>query len=97
MEIKTTISKEIFTTDGKHINSGDEVVFIANDNKPYVGKFMTITKRGALQFEFDDQHGKTVTFCVMPASIVSIYKADISIPYNIDPSSVISEKENENE
>lgn len=77
MEIKKEITVNPMTTDGKILENGDEVVFIA-EGKSFVGIYLGINKRGAVMFStyFGDE---PITFNVMPRSIAAIYKARIEM------------------
>lgn len=77
MEIKKEITVNPMTTDGKVLENGDEVVFIA-EGRGFAGIYLGINKRGAVMFStfFGDE---PITFNVMPRSITDIYKAEINV------------------
>lgn len=77
MEIKTEISKKIFTADGTEIHEGDVVVFVA-EGREFVGEYKGISKRGALMFH-GVMENDGVRYNVMPRSITEIRFADVNI------------------
>lgn len=77
MEIKKETTIIPMTTDNKPLHEGDKVVFTAED-KCFCGKFLGISKKGAVMFE-GIIAGEKVTFNVMPRSIKHIYLAEITV------------------
>jgi hypothetical protein len=74
MEIKTTITKQIFDANNCEIQIGDTVLIECD--KDLIAKFAGYTQRGSLSFESLVSDRK---FNVMPASIKSIYPISISM------------------
>lgn len=75
MEIKKETITTVLSTDNKPINKGDMCILVTNDDKPYWGKFVGITNKGALEFD--------TPYCdlrVMPKNVKLIYHANVVIP-----------------
>ena len=77
MEIKKETKIIPMTTDGKPLHEGDKVVFSA-EGRCFCGKFLGISKRGAVMVECIIA-GEKPTFNVMPRSIKHIYMAQITV------------------
>lgn len=77
------VKKETFinamTSDGKVMVVGKNYVFEVTEGKCYFGVFDGFGKKGALKFVSCLDGKFLATFNIMPASVLSIYEAEINI------------------
>ena len=81
MIVKKSVSVDAFTTDEKKMVIGNRYVFEVSESKCYAGIFDGFTSKGALKF-IGVISDPLVQFNIMPASILSIYEAEIEVKGN---------------
>ena len=78
MLVKKSFSVDAYTTDEKKMVPGNRYVFKASEGKCYAGIFVGFTNKGALRFA-SVLNDFLVHFNIMPASVLSIYEAEIEV------------------
>lgn len=78
MQIEKEVVIRVKTSDGKILQVGDTVILIARGHT-YIGKYMGIVGKGALQFDGIKLDDVQTRFAIMPSSITKIYKCNVEL------------------